>query len=181
MNNISEKLKKLFSDGRYTKAIVILGICGMFLIMISEFIPDTDKSAKTANQADSDIEYSTEAYVDRTEKRLKDILQQIDGVGKSEIMVTVSCTEEYIYAEENSSDFSSDGQKTSSSNENRYVFIGNNSDKNALVRKIVTPQISGVIIVCEGGDKSSVSERVYEAVSTALDIPSVKIYVAGIK
>ena len=181
MNSIINKIRKIFSDGRYIKIIVILGICGMVLIMLSEFLPNNDEVSENNEKAVSDMEYSMEDYTQKMEKRLKDIIQQIDGVGKAEIMLTVNCTEEYVYAEEISSDIMHDGDRSSSGTENRYVFSGNSSDKNALVKKIITPQISGVVIVCEGGDKSSISEKVYLAVSTALDIPSGKIYVAGIK
>lgn len=181
MNSIINKIRKIFSDGRYIKIIVILGICGMVLIMLSEFFPNNDEVSENNEKAVSDMEYSMEDYTQKMEKRLKDIIQQIDGVGKAEIMLTVNCTEEYVYAEEISSDIMRDGDRSSSGTENRYVFSGNSSDKNALVKKIITPQINGVVIVCEGGDKSSISEKVYNAVSTALDIPSGKIYVAGIK
>jgi stage III sporulation protein AG len=49
------------------------------------------------------------------------------------------------------------------------------------VKKIQTPEISGVVIVCEGGGKSKVCEKIYRAVSTALGIPTTKIYVAEMK
>jgi stage III sporulation protein AG len=181
MNSIADKIKKFFSDSKYIKTAVILGICGMLLIMLSEFLPENNEVSDSSEKVLSDMEYSTQDYTQKTEKRLKDILQQIDGVGKAEIMLTVNCTEEYVYAEEISSDIMKDGDRSSSGSENRYVFSGSSSDKNALVKKIITPQISGVVIVCEGGDKSSISEKVYLAVSTALDIPAGKIYVAGIK
>ena len=61
------------------------------------------------------------------------------------------------------------------------MIIDNGSKKEALVKKIQTPEISGVVIVCEGGGKSKVCEKIYRAVSTALGIPTTKIYVAEMK
>lgn len=178
--NIKSKLKLIFSDGRYIKIIVVLGICGMLMILFSEFAGGDSKKTENS-ESNCDIEYDTSEYTEKTEKRLREILQQIDGVGKAEIMLTVNSTEEYVYAEEIKSGISQDGDKISNQNENQYVFKGNSSDKEALVKKIISPQINGVVIVCEGGDKSTVAESIYEAVSTALDISSNKIYVAKIK
>lgn len=171
-----EKLKKFFSKGGYIKCIVIIGICGMMMIFASGLSDGNDKTVHNTENG-----YDTDGYVRKNEERLRNILENIDGVGKAEIMLTVSCTEEYVYAEEIKSDVSQDGSRKTVQNENQYVFSGNSSDKKALVKKIVSPEISGVVIVCEGGDRSSVAESIYRAVSTAFDIPSSRIYVARIK
>ena len=68
-----------------------------------------------------------------------------------------------------------------SQTENGYVIIDKGSEKEALVKKINNPSISGVVIVCEGGDDPKVCEKLYKAVSTALNIPTSKIYVAEMK
>ena len=171
-----ERLKKIFSKGRYIKFIVIAGICGIVMIFASGFSEKPDKTV-----AETESGYDTDLYIQKNEERLRNILENIDGVGKAEIMLTVSCTEEYVYAEEIKSDVSQDGDRKTVQNENQYVFSGNSSDKKALVKKVVSPEISGVVIVCEGGDRSRVAESIYQAVSTAFDIPSSRIYVARIK
>ena len=107
------------------------------------------------------------------EIQLKRILERIDGVGKSEIMVTVGATEEYVYAQEGKTQT---GEKNTSE-ESQYVIIGSGGGKQALLKKIVSPEISGVVIICEGGDSSIVKERVYNAVSAVFNIPSQRIFV----
>ena len=93
-------------------------------------------------------------------------------------MITIEGTTEYVYAEELSTDKNVTSDKTSESYENKIVVVENNGNKEALVRKIVKPQVSGVAIVCQGGDNLSVQERVYKAVSTVLNIPTSRICVA---
>lgn len=180
IGELTDRIKRIFSDSRYIKIIFALGICGIILIFISG-ISDNKSYVKSENSSLSENGYNMDEYAERMEKRLSEILQKIDGVGRTEVMVTVECTEEYIYAEEMKSDISESDDKNSIHNENKYVFKGNNSEKEALLKKIVSPKISGVVIVCEGGDKSKVAESIYNTVSVALDIPSNKIYVAGIR
>lgn len=180
IGELADRIKRIFSDSRYIKIIFALGICGIILIFISG-ISDNKSYVKSENSSLSENGYNMDEYAERMEKRLSEILQKIDGVGRTEVMVTVECTEEYIYAEEMKSDISESDDKNSIHNENKYVFKGNNSEKEALLKKIVSPKISGVVIVCEGGDKSKVAENIYNTVSVALDIPSNKIYVAGIR
>ena len=104
---------------------------------------------------------------------MKRILEKIDGVGKADVMVTVVGTEEYIYAEEEKIKTG----ENDSSEEKQYVIIGSNGDKQALLKKIVSPEISGVVIICEGGDSNIIKERVYNTISAVLNISSQKIYV----
>ncbi len=169
MSKISELLK-----GSKVKIIVFLGIMGIALIFLSEFKGDNSKSQSVTENI-QDTAY--ENYGEDMEQKLREILQNIDGVGRAEVMVTVGCTEEYIYASEEKV---KNGEKDYSS-ENQYVLIGSGSRKEALLKKVVSPQISGVVIICEGGDSNIVKEKVYSSVSAACDISSNRIYVTKLK
>ena len=48
-----------------------------------------------------------------------------------------------------------------------------------LVKKIIRPKISGVVVVCGGGGDITLKERVIKAVSAALDISYARICVEG--
>ena len=91
--------------------------------------------------------------------------------------MTIEGTIEYVYAEELDTDNDKDGEKTSEKYQSKIVMNEKNGDKEALVKKIIKPQISGVIIVCQGGGNSSIKERVIKAASTALNLPSGRICV----
>ena len=115
------------------------------------------------------------------EKELKDVLSQVRGVGECKVMVTVEGTTEYVYAENLTKSTDNNGDRTSDRYENEIVITDNDGKKEALVRKIIKPQICGVVIVCEGGGDIKVNERVLKAVSTVLGISSSKICVEGRK
>jgi stage III sporulation protein AG len=147
----------------------------MLLILLSEFTESEKPKQTDLKTNDNSVSYET--YAQEMENRLKNILEQIEGVGKAEVMVTVSGTEEHIYAQEEKI---RNGEKDYST-ENEYVMIGSGSDKQALLKKVVNPEISGVVIICEGGDSNIVKERVYSSVSAAFKISASQIYVTKLK
>lgn len=174
MNKLNGIIKSL-KNGAGIKVIIFLGIAGMVLILFSElFESDENKDNKTIS---SDFSLSYETYAQDMESRLKIMLEKIEGVGKVEVMVTVGGTEEYIYAQEEKV---KNGEKDFSS-ENEYVIIGSSGDKQALLKKVISPEISGVAIICEGGDSNVVKERIYSTISAMFDISSNKIYVTKLK
>ncbi|MDE7289684.1 MAG: hypothetical protein K2N71_09335 [Oscillospiraceae bacterium] len=172
MTDIINKIKEVAKKPFFLKAAVAAGLLMIILILVSDFKGEEEKE-----RSDADVNVlsftSAELYADETEKRLCETLTEIEGVGKAKVMLTITSTEEYVYAESVKSG--------ASTTENSYVIIDKGSQKEALVKKINNPAISGVLIVCEGGDDPKVCERIYNAVSTALNIPTNKIYVAEMK
>lgn len=167
-----DKLKELIKNPIFLKAAVAVGAAMIIIILITDLSDDDVK--KSSNEESCQIGFaSAELYEDETESRLKAILTEIEGVGKTEVLLTINSTEEYVYAET--------VKNGASQTENGYVIIDKGSEKEALVKKINNPSISGVVIVCEGGDDPKVCEKLYKAVSTALNIPTSKIYVAEMK
>lgn len=172
---ISTLKNKIFSEKKI-KIIVFIGIIGMLLIMVSSFIPQKEKVEENPVQFDYYENYKSE-----TEKSLEELLKSIYGVGEVKVMLTLQSTEHYIYAEENKSVESSDVSSSNEQNENKLVKIENGGQESALVKHINLPEISGVVVVCEGGDNARTCECIYRSVSTALGIPTSKIYVTKIK
>lgn len=185
MEKISGILKAVFSDDKKVKAIVFIGIAGMGMILLSGFFSGSNKDSAKTDKEDKGISENTdseiEEYTKKAEDKLTALLSSIQGVGEVEIMVNVSSTKEYVYADEEKSDISKNSDSYSENKENNYFIIEKNGEKEALIKKINTPEISGVVIVCEGGDSNVVKENIYKSVSVAFGIPSSKIYVAKIK
>lgn len=174
---IPDKIKNKFCGLKNIKFLVMLGFAGMFMILFSEFSGKSeDKEKKT-----SDSDMSVSDYAADMGKQLENILRKIEGVGKVSVMLTVDGTEEYIYVREEKESILQDNDSKSSETENKYILVQNNGNKEALVKKVINPEISGVVVVCEGGDTSSVREKVYNAVSVSLGIPSNRIYVDSLE
>ena len=170
MREYTEKIKELIKKPAFLKAAVGIGLIIMIIIALSE--PKPKKSEPP--EINHDINFvSAEYYAAQTEENLRNILMSIKGVGKAEVFLTLTSTEEYVYAETI--------KKSGTQAEVGYVIIDRGTQKEALVRRVNNPAVSGVIIVCEGGGNSKTVERIYKAVSTALGIPTNRIYVAEMK
>ena len=169
---ITEKIRDMPANRRMTAAMVICGVTGLVLILISSFVPDGKEDIEEIT-ADRSIAERSAAYREDTEKRLEDFLSSIEGAGEVKVYLTVNSDERYIYATE--------GRKNTSDNrteeERKYVMIGSGNEKKALIETVEIPEISGAVIACTGGGSPAVCERLHKAVSAALGIPSNKIYV----
>ncbi len=167
--DIRELVKKLLSSKKAMTAAAALGIMGMLMILFS----GGDKNENTVQTQDVPESASWSDYSTQTEERLETILSAIDGVGRVKVMVTVSSTEEYVYAE---------AEKLGADREERdYVTVKGSGGEEALVRKINVPVITGVVAVCDGGNSDKVREDVYRAVTAALGIPSNRVYVTAME
>jgi len=183
LSRFTKNLKTNFEGEKKIRLIVFLGLAGLALILLSSYLPRSGNRPSEANEEPVSLGLDAEidAYVKSVEERLRDILAQISGVGKTEVMVSVSCTKEYVYAEDGKTVSNSGNGGNSSQTESKLIIIDKKGEKEALLKKINTPQISGVVIVCEGGDSSAVKEHVYRAASVALELPMNKIHVAKLQ
>ncbi len=187
LQNLREKLLGLTEKEGKISPIFWIGILGMVLILLSSFWDFTDTGGKvdSGGEDTSVLEYTTQL-----EERLYDIVKTIDGVGKTKVMITVESSPEYIYAleEKITSDLSEETQENTgekrqqkTTSENGYIMVESpGGQEQALIRKRVEPQIKGALIVCEGADSPQVEQRVVEAVTTALGIPSTRVCVTKI-
>ena len=164
-SKVEGKIKALKKLPMKTKIVIAVGLAGILLIFVSEMFPAKNTAESKSIPTESVATDDTDSYKKQIEKELKDVLSEVRGVGECEVMVTVEGTTEYVYAE----------------NLTKIVITDNDGKKEALVRKIIKPQICGVVIVCEGGGDIKVNERVLKAVSTVLGISSSKICVEGRK
>ena len=174
---ISEIVKRFKGSDKTVKLITFIGIAAMILILLSELIPKSSDSVKENAETAEKPVCSVSEYAAGTEKKLKELLSEIKGVGDAELILSVEGSEEYVYAEELETS-SEKGEKDSSEKYKNKLFISeHNGSREAVVRKIINPRFNGALVICEGGGDPLVKERVIKAVSAALDLPTSKICV----
>lgn len=174
---IADKLKSMKKDKKRVTVITALGICGLFLIMLSAVIPDDKESSAKEGTVQRAESVDTDGYCRETEQKLADFLSSIDGAGRVRVYLTVGSGERYVYAEEGR--LSSSGDKTEE--ERKYVMTDGESGRSALVETVRCPEITGAVVACSGCGDPAVCEKIYKAVSAALDIPTGKIYVTKLE
>jgi stage III sporulation protein AG len=175
---LTEKIKTAWqSPKKRTKFIFVIGVIGMLLILLSELIPEkTEQSAAADSEAVLSLD-ECEEYKTGVENQLADIISQIRGVGDVKVMITVSGTKEYVYAEQSDINQQTESGSETVKQKNEIILADGNDEKQPVVKKIIAPQICGAVIVCGGADNPQTKERVLNAASAALGLPSSKISV----
>lgn len=134
-------LKGLLANDKAKKALLAIGAVIILLFFAAEL---SSMLGGSAAQAESS---NIPELEERLEKRLSEILAQVDGVGKLGVMVTLDSSEETLIGE-------------------RSTVTG-----------VSAPLVRGVIIVCDGGDSVVVRQKLVSAVSGALGISSARVSV----
>ena len=135
------RVKKLFDSDKMRRIIIIAGIAGIALIFLSNYIDIGNSKDKKAEE-----EFSVTTYSTQIENDLQSVISQIEGAGKTEVLLTMENSVEYVYLDDSTT-------KT----------------------KEIEPIIRGVLVVCEGGDSPVVVERITDAVTKSLDISAAKV------
>lgn len=166
-------LQKFFPEGKrrelLLQGIVLLGLIGMGCILLSSF--GSSKPAKEAQPEASQSE-TQESYRLAMQEQLTEMLEAISGVGRVQVLVTLGGSEEYQYARTDERTVSDNQMRSSTS----YVTVGGSS-KEPLLESVSHPEITGVVVACDGGASSSVQEAVYKAVGVACGLSTAQIFV----
>ncbi len=184
MDSLKQKVKDIFkklSADKKTMFIVLAGIIGVLILVASEFIPEGEK-AKEDEKERQVSEYNIEnhyEYAEMLEKKLTDLILSIEGAGATKVMLTLESSSEAVYAQNDKTDMESNDENSEKiSKENDYVLIKTDSSKEeALLLKIIQPEVKGVAVVCEGGDSIYVQQKIIETISAVFDINASKIKV----
>lgn len=181
--------KKLSMD----KLLLIL-LAGIALVILS--IPNGEKkSEKTKEEIKEEpeniIAVTNDTYEKLLEDRLMELLSNVEGVGKTKVMITIKSTGEKVilkerpYSKSTSSETDSEGGKRDTEEITQsevVVYIeGSDGSKTPYVMKETEPQIEGIVVIAEGGDNIYIIKDIKEAVAALFDVPSHKIKVMKMK
>lgn len=154
-----EDLMELVKKYRYILLIVLAGI---FLMM-------TPQNEEKENVIPTEI----------TEKKdvqdsLEEILEQISGAGKVEVLLTYAAGEEICY--QVNEDRSADDVR-------RDTVLITDVDRNetGLIKQVNPPQYLGALVVCQGADNANVKLSIVKAVMSVTGLTSNQITVLKMK
>ena len=133
------------------------------------------------------IEYVQEGnnlygYTENIEERLENIIEKIEGVGKTSVMVTFESSFESVFASNAKlveSGISINGNESKNTEKELVLTQGKSGSEEPVLLKELCPRVKGVFIVCEGGDNKNTVEKIKQAVSALFAIPETKICVTA--
>lgn len=114
---------------------------------------------------------SPREYAEEVEARVEGICSRVDGAGEVHVTVSLKGSYRALYA--------TNTQSSSSGNKSTMVLVGSGASESAVLVGYENPEIAGIGIVCEGGNRTDVQERILSLVSAAFDISTNKIYIVA--
>lgn len=163
---LAAKLRASFTDEKKRVNLLVgMGLAGLLLLAVSAWLPASDTKATQPAQTSPSYD-SNDNYAARLEERLTALISNVEGAGKTAVMVTLESGSESIYA----TDTDRDGAST-------HVLLGSGGS-DGLVETVQTPRVLGVAVVCEGGGNAAVQSRVTALVEALTGIGTNHITVA---
>ena len=153
-HEIFTQIPNLIRKENRARLAVLLGAAAMVLILLSELFPTGEKSAAATRTAEDE-----NAYCQQLEQQLEELISQVQGAGKTTVMITLESGEETIYALDTLSGQTQEQQT--------HVLL---DDGTALAQTVCTPKVCGVAVVCEGGGDIRVTARITELGGALLDV-----------
>ncbi|MCP3793493.1 stage III sporulation protein AG [Paenibacillus sp. CH40] len=188
---------KRFNSFRW---LLILGLIGVAIMLFNSFVnvkkvdpenvgrepPGVMKNEPTLETTTG--EESSFAGIEKVfEDNMKQMLEQIVGVGTVDVMVTVDSTEEVI-VQRNVKDMQEENNETDANGGQRHTtqytrdgeivtYESSGGQHTPIVTKKVKPQVRGVLVVAMGAENPTVKQLIVDAVQKGLNVPSYKISV----
>lgn len=195
---LGEKIKNIFSKQEGNNKKKIENIVVFIIILIVTIVAinyiwngekknqSTDKVPQTEEKNEV-VQVNSEITTDESEKKLANILSNIQGVGKVKVLLTYSETSTYVPVyNENSKQSnttetdSSGGSRTIAEIDSQKEIIykeDSSGNKEPVTKSIISPKIEGAIITAEGADNAEVKTNIIQAVEAATGLATHKIQV----
>ena len=161
---------KTWNKDKVMRLLIWVGLVGMVLIAVSEWIPSRKDNAEESSSATLTATQVEQAL----EKRITALLREVEGVGTCRVMVMLESDTQTVYAADTVTATGADG---SSSYSEHYLTVDTDDGPVGLLLTHLQPTVKGVAVVCDGGGDPAVQERVIRVVSTAFHISERRVCV----
>jgi len=164
-------LKKGITLVKSNPRILFLCLCLVILLFISIVASSKDESPKPSEDI---VLSSTEQFELNMEEKLKETLSLVDGVGDCTVAITLEKSECKIFAK--------DSYEDERENKYEYVILSNNDGSDdGMVVSVLSPEIRGVAVVCEGGDSAVIVSNITEMCMSLFNIEASRVSVSKMK
>lgn len=189
MEKIKNELVK--TDNKNSKKkieniVVAILILLITVIAINAILSDDKEEEETVINTIENNNVKFEASNTDLESRLEDILSKINGVGKVEVLINYSETEQVVAMyNENKKETATEEQDESGGTriikendvQKDVIYQEKDGEKIPITQKTIMPKIEGTIITAEGAGSTEVQEKIINAVEGATGLASHKIQV----
>lgn len=197
LKKLIEKLKNYSFKSQITNVVIVMLVGILILIAASAFkdenTPNISSNVTKANTIavdDNTTSSSDLDYEENQENKLKEILENIQGIGQVDVMIYYEKGQEQVPAYNksdstsltNETDNSGGKRSTTQNTTGSNVVITTNGDKTEpLIVDKYNPKVSGILITAEGAENDDVKLNVTYAVAEFFNIPIDKVSVFPMK
>ena len=153
VNKIAAKIKTTAEKYKYAAIVLIVGLLLLLIPGKTQQIPETEDKPASETQT-----FNAQS--------LTNILQNIDGAGKVEVLLSVASGEQTLYQTD------SDGSGEGAHKTNTVIVTDSQRGENGLVSQVNPPVYLGAIVVCQGADSPSVRLAISQAVTRITGLTS---------
>lgn len=173
--------------------ILIVGICLLILALPSEPAKEKEEEGTKQNDASAvpqEAAYKTEDYVAALERRVEELLAQVEGIGKVQVMITVRSTTERIVLKDGKEEWEQSTEQDSAggsrvkdggAREAATVLVDGEGGDVPYITKEVYPEIEGVVVIAQGSGSGTVDLDILAAVQVLFGVPAHKIKIMKMK
>ncbi len=168
VNQWSIKIKPILV--KYQMVLVV--ICVGLLLML------WPNGGEEAEEVEELIAQTSTSYfdVDALEEKLQDVLSQIDGAGEVRVILTVDSSAKQIVAQDGETVI--DGEEREQSVDTVIISQASGAEGVVPIQELA-PEFRGALVVCSGGDNSTVRLQITQAVSAVTGLSTDKIAVCA--
>ena len=162
---VGKKILEFGQKYRYALLVLLIGL-GLMLL------PGTEKKSQTSEKQQTQEVESVDIS-----QQLEEILCQIQGAGKVQVMLTVAEGEKIMY--QTDEDLASGDSGTS--RWDTVIITDADKAQSGLIQQVIPPVYRGAIVVCQGAHNAAVRLAIVEAVSNITGLGADKISVVKMK
>lgn len=166
--------------------LVLLLLAGILLLVIA--LPVKEKEGKLPEEKTyRESGYEEKEYGAEMERKLENILREVEGAGYVKVMITFQSTSEKILEKDGENntqvmeeeDNRGGKRKTDDrkSSETTVYDNGAGGEQTPYVTKELRPKVEGVVVIAGGGDNPVVIKNITEAVQALFGVETHKIKV----
>lgn len=191
---MTEKIREFLQQKKWRQlkktdwiAIALVGVLLLVVAMPSggygRHLAESEKEGTVQEKPEQ--KYEKEDYVEYLEHKLEQVLGQMEGVGKVSVMVTVADQGEEIIEKDKTehtvTTTDTDSGCMEMTTEKEYaeetVYEETGGEKSPYVSKEILPDIEGVLVVAEGGDRPRIVSDISDAVKALFQVEAHRIKV----
>lgn len=177
-----DKLKKIPKN-----QLVIGALAGILLLVVAIPVEDREKRKQEEQPIQTEqgtFTASSGDYGKRLERRLEQALEQMAGVGKVKVMITLQDEGELVVEKDraqtskNSAEEDGSVKRTAGESQSQEETVyTQDSGGTPLIKKEVSPRVEGVLVVAEGGGDAKTVKNISDAVLALFSVEAHKIKV----